>query len=681
MSAPASVETELPSFRDEAEGRVFFRSLSDPKTRIRAVGENTGVYEVRLTTDDPVEVWPGVREILGHEPGEVRMDWLRSGNAPVLWMHDRKDGHIGVIESAMIRDRGIFMTVRLAKEGLGAEKRGHIDDGILRNTSVGFRIHQEERVESTDEADTWRVTDWSPLEGSFVTIPADMGTGFGRAADKSQLSEAKQRALEACSPDFTKPNQPIRTMPAEAPPAESEKPQVRTIEVVKEPDPQEVERAVDKKLDAELTRRDAIAEQGQRFSMPEATIEKAIKSGSTIEDFRAAILEDFAGRTKGVTTEEIGLTTKEKKRFSVFRIMEALSSGKRGLAEFEDEVSDEVKKRNGRADLNTNFALPADVAMRDQIRSAQARAYLRGESSASERALFSASATGDGEAGSIIDNELQDQMFIESLREDTVFLQRGVTMLAGLRGDVTIPIELTNPSVYWVGEDAEPTEGAYTLDALALTFKTVAGRVPFTRQAFKQTTPQIEDLLVRSMRRSVRIELDRASINGAGSATEPEGVLNATGIGSVTTSGTVTYAHLMELEEALGDANAPTGRAQGFTNTHGKRILLETFKKASGGTEITLGSRVAGEENALDTDIGRFYIGNTVPRNLGAGTDKTAMIYGNPAAYFMGMWGGLELNIDLATKVATGGRVVRVFQDVDGRVMQAANFAAAVDIT
>lgn len=668
--------------RDTSDGRVYYRSL-DPKSNIvrgRADGsgaDDDGVYTIRLTTDRPVEIWPGVREILSHDQGAVRMDWVESGNAPVLWMHDRHD-QVGVIESAEIRDSSVYVTVRMGTSDRAVSLKNDIAAGIVRNVSVGFRIFDEEITSRSESETVWTVSDWMPLEASFVSIPADHDTGFGRAEGaKCQLSPAKLAAIGGEDETNVNPktnNRMSQTASADPPAASPPK----TIEVVREPDPAEVQRMADAQVQSELARRDAITEMGVKWDMADAA-RAAIVAKKTAEEFRAEVLANLEQRTGGVSTAEVGLTQSEKKRFSIWNICEALVSGNREAARFEIEVSDEIKKRQGRDSLNSNIALPVDVCVRDIIAGSRIRAMARGELGIGERALVGVG-VGNSEAATIVDNELLDEMFIESLRASTVFLSHGVTVLNGLRGDVTIPIELTNPAAYWVGEDAEPTEGDYTLTDLSLVFKTVAARIPFTRKAAKQTTPQIENLLIRSIRQSIAIALDTAAINGAGSATVPQGVLNAAGIGSVVTGGTLSYAKLLQFEESLGNANANTSRSIGFTNTHGKRLLLETMKNAAGG-ETALGSRVSGDVNAVDTDIGRFFIGNTVPRNLGVGTDKTAMIYGNPAAYFMAMWGGLELNVDTATKIATGGKVIRVFQDVDGRVMQAANFAAAVDIT
>ena len=61
-------------------------------------------------------------------------------------------------------------------------------------------------------------------------------------------------------------------------------------------------------------------------------------------------------------------------------------------------------------------------------------------------------------------------------------------------------------------------------------------------------------------------------------------------------------------------------------------------------------------------------------------TDKTAFLYGHPDALMVGMWGVFEIARDEATKVATGGVVLRVFQDVDCKVAQPARWAAAIDL-
>jgi HK97 family phage major capsid protein len=360
-----------------------------------------------------------------------------------------------------------------------------------------------------------------------------------------------------------------------------------------------------------------------------------------------------------------------------------LVTGDRERMRHELEVSQACKERMGHvngaaqaaAGQGETLTIPNDILMRGWIpRNPSLAALLYGERAKylSERALVDVGGAGNNEAAELVDTVLRGDLFIESLREEAVVLGMGVSVLSGLVGDVQIPRELTTPTMYWVGEDTEPTDGNWTADNVSLSLKTLAGRISFTDKAAKQSTPQVEAVLARAIRRSLAIYLDKALIEGSGSGSEPRGILNTSGIGSVTTSGTLTHALLHELEEDLGLANADTSRAQGLCNAHGKKVLMTTKKDAGSGD--FLGSRVAGS-NAVLTDIGTFQVTNNVPSDLGGGSDH-AMLYGNFDHLLVGMWGGVELVRDTATKVATRGIVLRLFQDVDLVVDQPANFSA-----
>ena len=68
------------------------------------------------------------------------MDFLASGNACLLWMH-RKDQLLGIIESALIVGDNVEVTVRFGESEFALEKKRDVDAGVLKNVSVGFRIH------------------------------------------------------------------------------------------------------------------------------------------------------------------------------------------------------------------------------------------------------------------------------------------------------------------------------------------------------------------------------------------------------------------------------------------------------------------------------------------------------------------------------------------------------------
>lgn len=662
MAKTPEIKTEALERQDGVVMRAFTSRAEGSIRRLRADDEPEDAparYEVRLTTDDPVNIFSDYHEALGHELSEVRMDWMRSGNAPLLWMH-RHDQQLGVVEGAEVRNGSVFVNVRFGPSPFAQEKRADIEAGILRNVSVGFRIHDWRFEREDEDGEYYRVTDWEPKEASFVTVPADSNTGFGRSdLEKCHLSEiedfrnSKNNEPQKMSKDAenTGPNG-----------AESER---SSVAVINEPAPNN-ERAIQDAVAADRERQRKIRDIGGRWGFGDEA-ERACGDGTSIGDFNAMVLERSQTRSIGTTTEEIGLSEKEKKRYSIQNVINALVTGDTRGAEHEFEVSDSIKDRQGRS--NNHIAIPTDVLLRGWVpKDSAMRSMLYGE-----RATVGVG-VGNSEASDIVATELRDDMFIESLREEAVVMGMGVTVLSGLVGNVEIPRELTNPAFYWVGEDAEPTEGDYTMDKISLSFKTVGGRIPFTRQAGKTTTPGIESLLTRSIRRGLANAIDVTLINGAGTGGQPQGILNTSGIGSVTTSGTLTRDHLFDLEEALADANASTVGAQGLTNTHGKRVLMTT--KTDAGSGLFVGSR--GEGGTVDTDVGNFKISNNVPRTLN--TDKTGVIFGNFSALHVGMWGGVELIRDTATKIATGGVVLRVFQDLDCAVGRADEFAAITDL-
>jgi len=671
-------KASAPTKEPEADGGVIVRAFAggqDAVTRLRSeesdgAEEAPARYEVRLTTDAAVNIFADYHETLGHDRGEVRMDWLQSGNAPLLWMH-RHDQQLGVIEGAEIRDGSVYVTVRFGPSPLAQEKRADVEAGILRNVSVGFRIHQWRFEGETEDGEHYRVSDWEPKEASFVTVPADPNTGFGRSAsEKCHLQEIEQfrdkRNNETTTTSIMAKEADISNAQDSSTHTSNSGGERSTIVVEREADNT---RAINDAVSADRERQRKIRDIGSQWNFSEEA-ERACDDGTSIADFNAMVLEKGQTRSLGTTTEDIGLSQKERKRYNLANVVQALITGSTRGAEHEFEVSDAIKESQGRS--NDRVAIPTDVLLRGWIpQDAATRSALYGE-----RATVGVG-VGNSEAADIVATELRDDMFIESLREEAVVLGMGVTVLPGLVGNVEIPRELTNPAFYWVAEDAEPTEGDYTLDKISLSYKTVAGRIPFTRQAGKTTTPGIEGLLTRSIRKGLAIAIDQTLINGPGSGGEPEGILNASGIGSVTTSGTLTREHLFDLEEDLANANASTSGAQGLTNTHGKRVLLTT--KTDAGSGLFVGSR--GDNGSVDTDVGNFKISNNVPNNLGVGTDKTAIIYGNFSSLHVGMWGGVELIRDTATKVATGGVVLRVFQDLDCVVGQAANFSAITDLT
>ncbi|MEE8576617.1 MAG: hypothetical protein V3T31_05125, partial [candidate division Zixibacteria bacterium] len=108
------------------------------------------------------------------------------GGASVLDTHGMTKGFLD--GSPGVRDvMGVTMNPRIEKGNLVTSVRfssreefngivNDIQDGILRNVSIGFVIHRNKELQ-TDKGETkiFRAVDWEPHELSFVPIPADPG--------------------------------------------------------------------------------------------------------------------------------------------------------------------------------------------------------------------------------------------------------------------------------------------------------------------------------------------------------------------------------------------------------------------------------------------------------------------------------------------------------------------------
>jgi hypothetical protein len=117
----------------------------------------------------------------------VRLDRLNSG-APFLDTHSTYSlaDVIGAVVpgSARIAGGQGLARVQLSRAPDDAATVQKIADGIIRNVSVGYRIHGVERIEKDGQMPLVRVIDWEPMELSAVPIGADPGAAI-RSAETS----------------------------------------------------------------------------------------------------------------------------------------------------------------------------------------------------------------------------------------------------------------------------------------------------------------------------------------------------------------------------------------------------------------------------------------------------------------------------------------------------------------
>ena len=344
-------------------------------------------------------------------------------------------------------------------------------------------------------------------------------------------------------------------------------------------------------------------------------------------------------------------------QFSVVRAMQAAASGNWTGAGLEREVSQELSLREGRS--SQGILVPAAGWAR--------RAYTAG------------SAT---EGGNLVPSVLMAGNFVEALRARLAVAELGATFMPGLQGSISIPKRTGSSTAYWFGgDDADSiTESTGTIGDITMSPKTVGAYTRFSRLMQLQATPDVESLIRSDFVALLAEAIDAAAINGLGSSSQPQGILQTAGIGSVAggaNGAAPTLDHLIELKREVAVDNADVATC-GFISTPAVEASLAQLKDSQGAYHLS----PYGSELGRSQIAGRRFIASTnVPSNLtkGSGTNLHAIIYGNFADLLMGLFGSLEILVDPYTDFAKGSVGVRALQSIDIAVRHAESFAAMVD--
>jgi hypothetical protein len=160
------------------------------------------------------DFWTGEQYIekLAMGTGNIRMGRL-NGGAPLLNTHGRYDlgDIIGVVEKAWIANGEGRAVVRFSNRADVQPIWQDVQDGIIRNVSVGYNIHKFEDVtEKGEKVRTYLATDWEPSEISLVPIGADAKAGvrsdnpcevFTEVSEQSESAEERSEATGEAAPN------------------------------------------------------------------------------------------------------------------------------------------------------------------------------------------------------------------------------------------------------------------------------------------------------------------------------------------------------------------------------------------------------------------------------------------------------------------------------------------------
>ena len=174
----------------------------------------------------------------------------------------------------------------------------------------------------------------------------------------------------------------------------------------------------------------------------------------------------------------------------------------------------------------------------------------------------------------------------------------------------------------------------------------------------------------------VAIKWDYLILQGQGGGSEPTGILNTTGIGSLVFGGTATWAEVVAFETALSLANADLGKMAYVTDPSVRGRWKAVAKTGVGVTSVVpifLWEKGGWGDGSNDGEVNGYRAAatNQILNHL--------VFFGNFEDVIHALWGGYDVIVDPFTQATDGTNRVTVNTFGDVAVRHAASFCVSQD--
>ena len=614
-------------------------------------------FDMSFSSEAPVSRWFG-DEILDHSAGCVDMTRAAEGLA-YLVDHDTGD-QVGIVENLRIEKKKLRGTVRFSRSQRGQDIKRDVQDKIRPFTSIAYRVNEmvleKEEKAANGTKRTYRVSKWTPMEGSTVAVPADVTVGAGRAQGQEEFPVSVRFAV-------TTPTASIQLN------------EVRTM------NPKEA---------AEILR--LCNTHGIDNNRAAEMIEK---EGMTVDMASREILAEVGKRdgkiftTPAAESSAVELTAREQKEYSICR---GVMTHVRNIEEnkhdgcLEIEVSEQIAKRHegkNHGGLFVPWRLKVDAQL---ARDAVAR---YGAEMLKRAGLDSVTATKGSE---LVFTE--PGPFIQFLYNKMRLKELGATTMSGLQGNVAFPKQTGRATGSWVAENpgSDVADSNLTLSQVLMSPKTYQTSSSYSRQLLAQAVVDIDNLVRADLASDAGLAIDKAGINGTGGGNDPTGILSTAGVqnyvlaADVGNGGKPTWDDVTIMEEKLEDVNADQVGSFAWLTTPGIKGLFKRTPRLlyapAGGTVVNVtGDPIWTDDNEIDGLMARQT--NQVPSNLVKGTSGAicnALILGVFSSMINGLWGsGFELVVDPYRLKKQGMIELTTFILTDWALRYPSGFVKAVD--
>lgn len=630
-----------------AKADLIFRSAV-----LETPDATTGVMRLSFASELPVlrrdsngKFW----EVLSHSPGDANLGLLNRAGM-VLQDHDEKIEIGDVVKgSAKVdADKKTRADIKIFDEPWN--NRAKTDFKTI-PISVGYnRLTELRSLPADSQGIPTRVYSWRPYEISLLTVEAaDSTVGIGREVDSEENVNVEQIAKNL-SPE--------------------QKNQMRTLLTPTGTEGGGTAVVLDEKqlrerfsTDFKARKKEIITtvtelsklRPDQRDKMDEMASD-AISQDTAVKDFRLACLEllQVNAATRQVSMKSIGVSEKEQGEYSVGRAIRYCIEKEVNVPDaLEGEVHRAMEKVMTDCQRQGGFIIPPDSILRDNKSARHARA------NEMQVGVF-------GSGGALVPTELRPNV-IELLRNKMVTDELGVVTMGGLFGNVSFPRQVASSTVYSVAEIAALTKSSPILDQISVNPKRVGVTGEYSRQLLLQSAIDVESFLNNDQLLQLALKWDYLTMFGSGSASEPLGIFNTPGIGSVTFGGAATFAKIVSFETALATLNADMGNMGYVTTPAARGTLKSAAKLLVGATTV---AAVPIWDNA-EMNGYKSLATNQIINNLCA--------FGNWGDALRCLWGGIEVVLNPYSRDTEG--LVRLTMNTFGdiAVRHAASFAVSSD--
>ena len=681
-----------------------FSSVQVKEAAILDVQEKkTGILEFSIASDEPYERWWGT-EVLSHKEGAVNLVRLNN-SANILYNHNRDD-YIAVCLRGWIQDGKTRVETlwNLENPDYALPRRIYedVNAGILKNSSVGYEINEITFKDVDKNHEIGEATLWTPFEGSIVTVPADYTTGVGRAKyfdlgkQENHPGHQNQKNSEDSLTDSgvnweeltQKINQvtdtvnnfisEVKNM------GDEENSSTQTLEVTREED-----------ISNERERSQAIFAAGHKYNCPDLA-QEALQKGWSVDQLRSQILQNQQQQKPVARTnhQPLGMNEAEKKRYSFLDAIRCAEKKQRTgfVAEIHDELVKKQKEQNVNYKDNGNVLIPVyDLGINKQNVNDVYRQMSR---SASDRNYLASLYQRDQMIGSpqfggdLVETQLLEERFIDIFRNSSKMRQMGMQSLTGLVGYVDIPKQtsgaIDGSSVYWVGEDEAVGKNTAEFGLVKFRPKNVGAYMYMTRSMLLHGSIGMENFTRRELAIALALGMDKAAIDGSGTANQPLGIVNTGGVNPIifgADGAEPNWQKIVQFETKIAVANADE-RTMGWIVNAKTRGELKSREKFPGTTGQTLWQSANNMSNQGYINGYRAGVTNQIRGDYtkGTGTGLSGLIFGDFSRLICAEWGSYELAVDPYDKFLEAGLRVRIIHTCDIQVLQEKAFSVATDL-